>query len=417
MEGRHTSSKHSAASARRAAGSSAELPGRRPVPADPDRVRMRREAQARMREDAASEEPEKSEKESRRKSGGGSVLRMILLDILMTGLILVVFAFFHHVLPRITAKNTVVQPISTVSMPAPVSAAPELSPEISPETSPEPTDGPVEPSPEPVVEDGRTEWQRKFADKFTDEVVITDHSYSSPNISIDIGTFSGTYNGFQQTYYVADIYVAGMENFQTYFANGQYTYYGEQDGVAMTKNAGAILSMNGDWCNNQKFGILVRNGVVYHDDPMAFDLCVLYHDGTVETYSPGSYDPADILAAGAYQTWKFGPMLLDSEGRAMTSFNTTAVIENEAAPRSGFGYYEPGHYCFVVADGRQSHARGMVLSEFAQLFEDLGCVRAYNMDGGASSVMTFEGKQYNRPSAYRKLGEILLITETAGAEG
>jgi exopolysaccharide biosynthesis protein len=267
------------------------------------------------------------------------------------------------------------------------------------------------------VEDGRTEWQRKFADKFTEEVVITDHSYSSPNVSVSIETFSGEYNGFQQTYYVADIYVASMENFRTYFANGQYTYYGEQDGVTMAKNAGAILSMNGDWCNNQKFGILVRNGVVYHDDPMAFDLCVLNYDGTVETYAPGTYDPADIIAAGACHTWKFGPMLLDSRGKAMTSFNTTAVIENEAAPRSGFGYYEPGHYCFVVADGRQSHARGMVLKEFAQLFEELGCVRAYNMDGGASSVLTFEGKLYNKPSAYRKLGEILLITETAGTEG
>lgn len=415
MEGRHSSPKHSAASARRAAGSSAEFPARGPVPADPDRMRMRREAQTRMREERASEVPEKPEKESRRKSGGGSVLRMILLDILMTGLILVVFAFFHHVLPRITAKNAVVLPISTVSVPAPVSAAPERTP--APVDSPVPTDVPAEQSPEPVVDDGRTDWQRKFADKFTEEVVMTDHSYSSPNVSISIETFSGVYNGFQQTYYVADIYVASMENFQTYFANGQYTYYGEQDGVTMAKNAAAILSMNGDWCNNQKFGILVRNGVVYHNDPMAFDLCVLNYDGTVETYSPGSYDPADIIAGGAYQTWKFGPMLLDSEGKAMTSFNTTSVIENEAAPRSGFGYFEPGHYCFVVADGRQSHARGMVLTEFAQLFEELGCIRAYNMDGGASSVLTFEGKLYNKPSAYRKLGEILLITETAGMEG
>ena len=417
MEGRHSSPKHSAASARRAAGSSAELPARGPVPADPDRMRMRREAQARMREERPAEAPEKPEKESRRKSGGGSVLRMILLDILMTGLILVVFAFFHHVLPRITAKNAVVPPISTVSVPAPASAAPELPPEISPETSPEPTDAPAEPSPEPVVEDGRTEWQRKFADKFTEEVVITDHSYSSPNVSVSIETFSGDYNGFYETYYVCDIYVASMENFQTYFANGQYTYYGEQEAVTMARNSGAILSMNGDWCNNQKFGILVRNGVVYHEDPMAFDLCVLNYDGTVETYAPGTYDPADIIAAGACHTWKFGPMLLDSRGKAMTSFNTTAVIENEAAPRSGFGYYEPGHYCFVVADGRQSHARGMVLKEFAQLFEELGCVRAYNMDGGASSVLTFEGKLYNKPSSYRKLGEILLITETAGTEG
>ncbi len=188
----------------------------------------------------------------------------------------------------------------------------------------------------------------------------------------------------------------------------------------MSRNAGAILSMNGDYCNNQKSGFLVRNGDVYYDDPMEYDLCVLFSDGTVETYSPSEYDPQELIAAGAWQSWKFGPRLLDAEGKAMTAFNTTSTIEKEEAPRSGFGYYEPGHYCFVVADGRQSHARGFVLSDFAQLFEELGCVRAYNMDGGASSVLTFNGATFNRPSGYRELGEILFIGEipeaTSGEE-
>ena len=418
MEGRHSSPKHSAASARRAVNNTGVSPEQRTVPGEHDYPeRIRRNAQVRIREEQAVGRTEEeyrvnTTKEKKR----GSVLRMVLLDMLMTGMILVVFAFFHHVLPRLTAGNTVVQPISTVNVPATVSAQPEKTPE--PAVTSEIPDDPAETEQPPVVDDGRTEWQRKFADKFTDEVVITEDSYASPNVSITIDTFSGTYNGYYQTYYVCDIYVASIENFQTYFANGQYSYYGEQEAVAMARNSGAILSMNGDWCNNQKFGILVRNGEVYYDEPMEYDLCVLYYDGTVETYSPSAYDPADIIASGAYQTWKFGPMLLDSNGKAMTSFNTTYVIEKEAAPRSGFGYYEPGHYCFVVADGRQSHARGMVLTEFAQIFEDLGCVRAYNMDGGASSILTFNGKRYNIPSGGgRNLGEILLIAETPDSAG
>lgn len=413
MEGRHSSPKHSAASARRAVNSPA-VPYERKTAAEKRDVseRVLYEARERIGNEHRIDTGEryKAENSVAEKHGRG-LIWIIIRDILMTGLILVVFAFFHHVLPRFTARNTVIKPVSTVSVTAPVSASPEITPE--PAVSSGITDDPVETEPVSVETDYRTEWQKKFADKFTDEVVKTENSYSSPNVSVTIDTFSGMYNGYYQTYYVADIYIADIDNFKTYFANDQFVYYGSQDAVAMAKNSGAIVSMNGDYCNNQKFGILVRNGEVYYDDPMEFDLCVLYYDGTVETYSPSEYDPADIISAGAYQTWKFGPKLLDSNGKAMTSFNTTYVVEKEEAPRSGFGYYEPGHYCFVVADGRQSHARGMVLSEFAQLFEDLGCVRAYNMDGGASSVLTFDGNKYNIPSGYRELGEILLIAETS----
>ena len=419
MEGRHSSPKHSAAPVRRAVNypESAPEPKTMPVRRDTNE-RIPREVQVPKRNampaGSSDDEPVYS-RPKKKKQSGNSVLRMIIMDILMTCIILVIFAFFHHVLPRLTAKNTVIHPVSTVSLSPPVSASPEITP--APVVSSDIPDDPVETEPVPVEVDNRTEWQKKFADKFTDEIVRTDNSYSSPNVSVTINTFSGQYNGYYQTYYVADIYVANIENFRTYFANGQYTYYGAQDAEAMARNSGAIISMNGDYCNNQKFGILVRNGEIYFDDPMEFDLCVLYYDGTVETYSPSEYVPADVIAAGAYQTWKFGPRLLDSNGKAMTNFNTTYVVEKEEAPRSGFGYYEPGHYCFVVADGRQSHARGMVLTEFAQLFEDLGCVRAYNMDGGASSVLTFNGQKYNIPSGYRELGEILLIAETADVTG
>ncbi len=422
MEGRHTTPKHTAAPSGRTGPRPASAQPRRTAetaaqrqPAAERSARMR-ETQPTYRTDDAerAEKPVLHPERGKRPSAAGMILR----DLLLLGIILVVFAFFHHVLPRITARNTVIAPKSTV-----VSAA-APSPAVVPEPSPVLQAGPEDEEPpeetqDPLPEEAdlRTEWQKRFADKFTDEVVRTADSYSSPDISVAISTYSGEYKGYYQTYYVADIYVANIENFRTCFANDQFVYYGAQDAVALSKSAGAILAMNGDYCNNQRSGFLVRNGDVYYDDALSFDLCVLFHDGTVETYSPSEYDPQKLLQDGPYQTWKFGPKLLDADGKAMTSFNTTTEIIYEEAPRSGFGYYEPGHYCFVVADGRQNHARGFVLSEFAQLFEELGCTRAYNLDGGASSVLTFDGSTYNKPSGYRQLGDILLIAEIPEVPG
>ena len=49
-------------------------------------------------------------------------------------------------------------------------------------------------------------------------------------------------------------------------------------------------------------------------------------------------------------------------------------------------------------DGRQSDSAGMTLKELSALMQELGCVRAYNMDGGNTSVMVAGGKIVNRPS-------------------
>lgn len=339
------------------------------------------------------------------------VWQLIIQDILLTGLVLCVFATFHHVIPRLTAKNVQMPtPSSVIGSPAPAeTSAPE---ETAPENTPEPT---------PEVIDNRTEWQKKFEEHFTEEVVITENSYTSPNIAITMSTI--TIDDPSPTVcYVADIYIAQIENFQTYWANGQLSYYGEENSLSMAINSGAILSINGDYADNQLSGFLVRNGELYYSDQTTYDICVLYYDGSMETFSPSEYAVDDILAKAPYQVWKFGPELLDENGQPKQSYNTSDAISWEN-PRSGIGYYEPGHYCFITVDGRQNgYSRGLEIERFAKLFADLGCTVAYNLDGGQSAVMTFDQRVYNQPYlGGRNSGDILLIRElpesTEGGEG
>ena len=94
-----------------------------------------------------------------------------------------------------------------------------------------------------------------------------------------------------------------------------------------------------------------------------------------------------------------------------------------------------GTYCIRVSRGKPGGKQDLVSTtykppkgisasaaergakEFAELFEELGCVRAYNMDGGDSSVMTFNDSIYSRPSGGgRSLGDILFICDPDSAE-
>jgi len=102
----------------------------------------------------------------------------------------------------------------------------------------------------------------------------------------------------------------------------------------------------------------------------------------MKIYQPEALNIQTLIQTGAYQSWIFGPSLLDENGKAKKDFLTWSYIR-ELHPRTAIGYYEPGHYCFVVVDGRQKdYSRGMFLEELSQLFEQLGCKVAYNLDGG-----------------------------------
>ncbi len=74
---------------------------------------------------------------------------------------------------------------------------------------------------------------------------------------------------------------------------------------------------------------------------------------------------------------------------------------------------------FVVVDGRQDgHSRGVTMGELAQIMIDLGATTAYNLDGGGSSTMYYDGEVVNSPSngGERGTSDILYVATSSGAD-
>ena len=190
-----------------------------------------------------------------------------------------------------------------------------------------------------------------------------------------------------------------IEQFQTAFAQDTYGVGFTEKLSDMSDRMKSVLSVNGDSYSNDQHkdnGTIIRNGVIYRSKQSSAETCVLNWDGTIDLYPPGQVDIQKLTEKGAYQSWGFGPSLLDEQGKAKTSFITWDYIR-ESHPRTALGYYEPGHYCLLLVDGRQSSTRGMFLDEMAKVFEDLECKAAYNLDGGHCSFMNFEGQVANHP--------------------
>ena len=105
----------------------------------------------------------------------------------------------------------------------------------------------------------------------------------------------------------------------------------------------------------------------------------------------------------------------DENGDAINGFTHSVAPKN---PRTAIGYIEPGHYVFVVVDGRgMNKSYGLDLADLSSLMASLGCKVAYNLDGGGTSCMTSAvyGDINKTSDENRSCSDIVMIVEDYSA--
>ena len=318
--------------------------------------------------------------------------------------------------PQETSSTDVVALVHTAAptaTPAPTEVTtPTPEPTEPPTPTPEPTEPPT-PEPTPVDLLGS-----RYSHYFTDTPVLTEDGYSDDSLSFTITRYDDNYEISDTlcVYYVADIYVKDIERLKTAAASGDFAVRGEDHVPKMAAENNAILAISGDYfCYEGEGvvskGLVIRNGVLYRDEyDKNRDLCVLYRDGVMKTFEVGTYTTEEIIAQDPWQTWQFGPALLDENGMSKhrpQSFNSRLCGIN---PRCAIGYISPGHYCFVVVDGRdERYSEGVDMWNLSEIMYRLGCKVAYNLDGGQSAQMYFNGANRNRNTGWRLMSDIIFF--------
>lgn len=303
--------------------------------------------------------------------------KLLVTDILLLGISLLVFAYFHHVRPQKGGPGQVITPM--------VSASPTPSGNT---VSPGQTSAPSSDT------SGETDYSylglgAKFYDKFNldGSVTVTENSYVGGRVAIYLSEI--VYEN--SVCHVADIYLCDVSNFRTVLAEDTFGRNITEAVESMSRRVGGILAINGDYYGSHAKSFIVRNGVLYDDSKADDDICVLYSDGTMVSYYEDDFDVNAAIAGGAWQAWSFGPKLLDN-GQRPSSYNSKVSPRN---PRAALGYFEPGHYCIVAVDGRTDESAGLTLPQLSALFMTLGCTDAYNLDGGNTTAMYLNGTLTN----------------------
>lgn len=232
------------------------------------------------------------------------------------------------------------------------------------------------------------------AEQTTTAPISTDTEYHDDQIDIVLTTMRVE----NTTVYVADVQIADISLLKTALAGNTYARNLTETTSAQAANAGAILAINGDYYGAQERGYVLRNGVLYRASAQSgTDALVIAADGNFRIINEGETSADTLVREGAWQVLTFGPALInggqvtvsssDEVGRAMTS-----------NPRTAIGQISEGHYLLVVSDGRTKESTGLSLRQLAELMQSLGAQVAYNLDGGGSSTMVFQGRVVNNPT-------------------
>lgn len=228
----------------------------------------------------------------------------------------------------------------------------------------------------------------------SDSAAVADNAYSDSNISIAITE----HREYDTSIYVADVRISDPAYLQTAFAQNAFGKNITERTSETARANNAILAINGDYYGVQTKGYVLKNGTLYRETASEDqqDL-VIWADGSFEIMTEGDVTASQLLENGAVQILSFGPSLVNA-GAISVSENEEVGKAKASNPRTAIGIVDSLHYIFVVSDGRTNESDGLTLYQLAAFMQSMGAQIAYNLDGGGSSTMYFNGAVINNPT-------------------
>lgn len=208
-----------------------------------------------------------------------------------------------------------------------------------------------------------------------------------------------TYERNSTKIYVAFVTLKKNSSIKTALAGETYGKNITDTTSNIASSVDAVLAINGDFYGARNAGYVIRNGQLLRSESQNDDQedLVIYKDGSMKIIKEGDVTAEELLENDAYQVLSFGPALIEDGEVAVDSSDEVgkAMASN---PRTAIGIIDENNYVFVVSDGRTSESQGLSLKELAEFMQELNVTTAYNLDGGGSSTMYFNGQIVNKPT-------------------
>ena len=253
------------------------------------------------------------------------------------------------------------------------------------------------------------------------EFFYGNNTYADPTIAVKVqyGVFDrGAETGCE--YWVASIKIAHPSQLRTTAANGFQSEM-TMKGTAMAKRVNAVLAINGDYFYFTHHGYILRQGQLFLDDLRGDrDVLLIDEDGDfhiVRNPFTGQVSQT-INGKQVVQAFFFGPVLVEN-GKMVRDMDLRYDMRaEERRQRMCIAQVGPLEYKCICCGPPARGNSGMNLMEFARLVYSLGVETAYNLDGGDSTMMIFNGQKVNDPKSpdTRDIADIIYFASAFGAK-
>ena len=162
----------------------------------------------------------------------------------------------------------------------------------------------------------------------------------------------------------------------------------ENYGAVAGVNGGGFVDENGMGSGGTPIGLVISNGeLLYGELDKTYDIAGFDSNNILVV---GSMTGQEALDRGIRDCCCYGPTLIVNG--VATSVNGTGSGIN---PRTAIGQCADGTVLLLVIDGRQINSIGATYSDLIDVLLEYGAVNAYNLDGGSSTVLYYNGEYVN----------------------
>ncbi len=234
------------------------------------------------------------------------------------------------------------------------------------------------------------------------------HPEVKPEYYLDKTIFSVSWKAVKNynVYNFTEVVIGHPSQFRKYLTENTFSSGKRKTVSTMSKELNAVIGMSADFYAYRHSGIVVYGGELYRNNYLtSYDNCFITREGEM-ILAPRRTLEADKLEDYIKQSdisfsISFGPILVEDGEISKYSRGDYIVGEpTDNYARSAIGQLGKLHYLLCTVDGGTSsmgkYREGITVNDLALMMKNMGCEKAYTMDGGQTATMTVNGNIFNR---------------------
>ena len=214
-------------------------------------------------------------------------------------------------------------------------------------------------------------------------------------------------------YTISEVKIAHPSQFRRFLAGGEFGSDKQYVTTEMAASVNAVMASSGDFYKYRQYGAVVYDGELKRFEGNHVDTCYINDEGDLLFTYRGELKTEEEAKAFIEEnnirfSLAFGPVLLDDgELKVPATYDLGEI--NGTYSRAAICQWDKLHYMVINTSQEGSLYTRHKVKVFAKFIQDLGCKKAYALDGGQTTAIVMNDKLVTNPdfNTQRRISDII----------